>query len=104
VARVEPQEVGRPEPLDIRMFERPYDQISAIVEPFPDMAARGAAFNGVYADWSLCIWPRPRPARLPIVFADFEINLSPVLARRRQATWVNPALQVCQACQTSETD
>ena len=96
--------MSRLEPLDIGMVGRSDDQISAIADPFPDMAARGVGFNGVYADWSLFIWPRPRPARLPIIFADFKINLSSVLARRCQAISVNPALQVCQACQTSETD
>lgn len=48
------------------------------VEWFPEMAACGTGYDRDYADWFPGIMATAETSRLPIFFADFEIDLSAV--------------------------
>ncbi|MCY4056899.1 MAG: hypothetical protein OXG44_02745 [Gammaproteobacteria bacterium] len=49
------------------------------VEQFPGIAARGAGFDRAYADWYAGMMVTAETGRIPVFFADYEIDISGVM-------------------------
>ena len=54
------------------------DLAQLFVERFPEIAERGKGRDQAYADWFAGIMTTAEAGRLPIFFADYEIDLSGV--------------------------
>ena len=54
------------------------DLAQLFVERFPEIAERGKGRDQAYADWFAGIMATAEAGRLPIFFADYEIDLSGV--------------------------
>lgn len=60
--------------------KNPKELAQLFVERFPDIAERGKGRDQAYADWFAGIMATAEAGRLPIFFADFDIDLSGVSA------------------------
>lgn len=58
---------------------RASDLARRFVEQFPEIAARGAGSDSAYADWYAGMMVTAETGRIPVFFADYEIDISKVV-------------------------